>query len=60
MYHADTFHRTITEYPADACGVPIRRTLGQSITGSVVLTVPEADGDLLMPQQDYKDELWLQ
>ena len=45
MYHADTGHRTITEYRTDAAGVPIRQVPGQDIQGRVVLQVPESDGE---------------
>lgn len=44
FYHADTAHRTITEYQADPAGVPLRPIPGQSIRGRVVLRVPESDG----------------
>ena len=44
LYHADTIHRTITEYEVDQDGVPIRHDPVKPIQGKVVIRTPESDG----------------
>lgn len=47
FYHADTGHRTIIEYPTDRDGIPLPSPSRESISGRVVVTVPESDGEHL-------------
>lgn len=51
FFHADTGHRTITEYPTDRDGLPLPSPSGESIRGRVVLTVPESDGVIFFLSQ---------
>jgi len=44
MYHADTYHKTITAYETDARGVPLRGDPSKAVEGEVVVRVPHAHG----------------
>jgi sugar lactone lactonase YvrE len=45
LYHADTYHKTITAYETDERGVPVRGTPGKPVEGKVVIRVPDSHGE---------------
>ena len=45
MYHADTYHRTITSYSTDSTGA-LKRQSGQSIQGEIVVQTSQDPGKM--------------